>query len=97
MRKTIEKIYCDICHCENTHNDINSQKLSVIFVTEQTEGYSCNPYLSIEKLDICPNCFNKILDGNMVFAKGAQECNKYYFKGLKEEENEWGRTKGIDK
>ena len=48
MRKTIEKIYCDICHCENTHNDINSQKLSVIFVTEQTEGYSCNPYLSTE-------------------------------------------------
>lgn len=83
MKETIAttNLYCDICKKQiNTDNQEKfNHELTVIFTTEQTEGYSVKPYLRTQKLDICPECMNKILEGNMVFAKGAQGINEYYF------------------
>ena len=72
MKKTIEKIYCDICgaECENA-KQIN---YPVVFCTEQTEGRSCTPYISNEKIDVCNNCCEQILK---VSAWGAQGYNTY--------------------
>ena len=79
MKKIIEEIYCDICH-EKANNH---KKIQVIFITEQTEGYKCEPYIDEDHnylLDLCDKCLKRILDGNYVFASGAQGYNDYYFK-----------------
>ena len=77
MKEVIENFYCDICHKKATTH----KTLQVIFTTEQTEGRPCTPYLSYpETLDLCDDCLGKIMNGNYVFASGAQGYNDYYFK-----------------
>lgn len=71
---------CDICADEIAQKNVKERVFQVIFTTEQTEGRSCKPYLSQVQLDICPNCMEKILNGEAVYADGAQGCNDYYFK-----------------
>ena len=72
MKKTIEKFYCDICgaECEN----VKQINYPVIFHTDQTEGRSCNPYISNQNIDACNNCCEKILK---LSAVGAQGYNQY--------------------
>lgn len=72
MKKTIEKFYCDICgaECESA-KQIN---YPVIFRTDQTEGRSCNPYISNQNIDVCNNCCEQILK---LSAVGAQGYNQY--------------------
>jgi hypothetical protein len=74
-----EIIKCDIKDCKNT-TKVKALRIHVIFTTDQTEGRSKSPYLSLEEFDICENCYNKILSGKMIFAFGAQGYNTYYFK-----------------
>ena len=74
MKTIIES--CDLCKKET---EIKEENIQVIFITEQTEGRSITPYLSLEKFDICENCMDKILRGNYVFGYGAQGHNSYYF------------------
>lgn len=72
---------CDIC--DNLIEDKKEKfrkTIQIIFKNEQTEGYPCKPYLSNDTIDICDNCYEYILEGNYLFGKGAQGCNKYYFK-----------------
>lgn len=78
MKTTI--INCDIKDCTNVSNREEPLELDVIFTSEQTEGRSCPPYLSSEKVDLCPQCINKVLEGNYIWANGAQGHNTYYFK-----------------
>lgn len=78
--KEIKEITCDVCSIiikSDTHKATN---LSVVFTTEQTEGRSTEPYLSLVKIDICPTCMKSILLGKMLFAHGAMGFNQYYFK-----------------
>lgn len=75
MKEVIEKYFCDICKKET--NNITTKTIQVIFQTEQTEGRNCKPYLSNVNLDICPECFKKILNGKAVLAWGAQGYNEY--------------------
>ena len=78
MKEVIENVYCDICH-ERANNH---KKIQVIFTTNQTDGYKCEPYIDegTRPLDLCDKCLKRILDGNYVFASGAQGYNNYYFK-----------------
>lgn len=76
MEKTITKIYCDVCQQETNNKKIDIQ---VIFLTEQDEGRCVKPYLCNEKLNLCDNCMNTILDGQYIFAEGAMGCNRYWF------------------
>ena len=78
-RTKIEIVKCDIKDCGNEKNVVNIT-MKVVFVTEQTEGRSCKPHLCDETFDICKECLNKVLDGKMIFAYGAQGYNTYYFK-----------------
>ncbi len=77
MKKTI--ITCDIEKCNNDFL-VETKDIQVIFTTDQTEGRSCTPYLSNEKVDICVDCLIKVLEGNYIWANGAQGHNTYYFK-----------------
>ena len=71
-------VSCDVCgDTKHTKTEIC---LDVIFTTEQTEGRGSAPYLSNQKMDICPTCLSRILEGNYLFAHGAQGHNTYYFK-----------------
>jgi hypothetical protein len=79
MKKEIT--YCDVCEKEAK---ITTKLVSVIFTTDQTEGRSCQPYLVTDRIDICKDCDKKILDGNFLYAHGAQGHNTYYFKELTE-------------
>ena len=72
-----ELYFCDICKKEAPYPDTS---LQVIFITEQTEGNSCNPHLDTVTIDLCNHCMQTILDGNYVFASGAQGSNEYFFK-----------------
>ena len=76
MRKTIEKIYCDICGAEC--DKVKEINYPVIFHTEQTEGRSCAPYISNTKIDVCTECCKKILK---LSATGAQGYNHYEMVG----------------
>ncbi len=72
--------YCDIC--EKEADIMNPDyKLQVIFTTEQTEGRAVpHPYLQIAIMDICSRCLNRVLQGEAIWAHGAQGYNTYYFK-----------------
>ncbi len=72
MKRTIEKFYCDICgiECE----DVKHINYPVIFHTDQTEGRTCNPYISNQNIDVCNKCCEQILK---LSAVGAQGYNKY--------------------
>lgn len=71
-----EMHFCDICFKEK---EIENRVIQVIFTTEQTEGRSCEPYLSPQKIDICKECLDKVLKGNYIWGHGAQGNNSYYF------------------
>jgi hypothetical protein len=75
MKKQI--IECDICKVVSQKSFIE-EKLPIIFHTEQNEGRSCEPYLEFLKLDVCANCYQKILKGYAIHAEGAQGYNSYY-------------------
>lgn len=72
---------CDICKNEYEKDKIRIEtRIQIIFTTEQTEGRGVSPYLTDKKIDICDVCFERILNGQAVFANGAQGCNTYYFR-----------------
>ena len=88
--KIIKYTYiCDVCKTvmderevrnEGTTSDtIKKQSVSVVFTTEQTEGYPCKPHFESEALHICDKCLDRMLSGDQLFAKGAQGNNTYYF------------------
>lgn len=68
----IEKCICDVCKKEV--EKITTVNYPVIFHTDQTEGRSCSPYISQEKLDLCNECTERIL---MLDGWGAQGVNSY--------------------
>lgn len=72
-----ETIFCDIC--EKEISNAKAKEIQIIFTTDQTEGRSCEPYLSNQVIDICKDCMDKVLKGNYIFAHGAQGYNTYYF------------------
>jgi len=76
MKKEI--FNCDVCGLEG--DVIIKKDIQVIFTTDQTEGRSIEPHLSMEKIDICKSCLNKVVQGNYLWGYGAQGYNKYYFK-----------------
>lgn len=89
MEKTVHTTTCDICkkqECiENGLNvaimrQIHPRKVQVIFTTDQTEGRSHKPYLTLETPDICSDCYKRILKGEALYGAGAQGYNEYWFK-----------------
>lgn len=88
MRKKITIVNCDVCKSEilKEERDVDlvlAPGFQTIFITEQTEGSSCKPYLYMSHLDLCNNCNNKLLEGNYIWGHGAQGHNTYYFKDKK--------------
>lgn len=76
-KKTI--VYCDVCGIDNDGAKVwEKYKMDVIFTTEQTEGRSCEPYLSDEQLDICENCIRRVIHNRKyIIASGGQGHNTY--------------------
>ena len=77
-----EKIYCDIKNCKNEIPNVKNytkKQLDIIFTTEQTEGRPTKPYLTRENLDLCDNCYEKVLRENYIYGSGAQGYNEYKF------------------
>ena len=70
---------CDITGCKKdvVHRTI---LLQIIFTTDQTEGRSTEPYLTHETLDVCADCYERILQGDSVFGSGAMGHNTYRFR-----------------
>ena len=75
----IETYRCDIDNCNNDVDTIG-MSVQVIFTTDQTEGRPTINHFSTDKLDLCNDCKGRLLNGNYIFAHGAQGCNTYYFK-----------------
>ena len=72
MREMIESIKCDLC--TNEMNEQKTIKYPVIFTTDQTEGKTCEPYISMQELDICVDCQKKVLK---ITGYGAMGNNLY--------------------
>lgn len=76
MKKEI--ISCDI---QGEHNGkISSYKnMTVVFVTEQNEGRTCEPYFDKVDIDICEDHLGNLLQNRvMITAEGAMGYNKYF-------------------
>lgn len=80
MILTTTTIFCDVCKKPDAKPRGDRQNFQVIFTTDQTEGRSREPYLSMERVDLCDECYAKVLDGNGLFGSGAQGHNQYWFK-----------------
>ena len=73
MRRKIEleEVTCDICHKVKPCLQVD---YPVVFLTDQTEGRPCKPYIATQSLDICPECATGSLS---ITALGAQGHNCY--------------------
>lgn len=76
-----EIITCDVC--KSSEKVIENKSMQVIFHTDQTEGRSVKPYLSIEQFDVCEKCIDTVLKGNYIHGDGAQGYNNYSFAKIK--------------
>lgn len=74
MKKEITIYTCDICKSEIPKDTLTVVTYPVRFITEQTEGRPCEPYISPTKLDLCPHCLRKVIK---IEACGAQGYNTY--------------------
>lgn len=72
MTVVITKRICDVC--KNEVKSVTEVDYPVIFHTEQTEGKSCSPYISKQRLDLCDKCAEKVL---MLHGWGAMGINRY--------------------
>lgn len=74
MRKEVrtELVKCDICGKED--KSCVSINYPVMFFSDQTEGRSCEPYISQEVIDVCDSCIKKII---RVKGYGVQGHNNY--------------------
>ena len=77
-----ETYFCDVCE-KQVPAKLEEKKIQVIFHTEQTEGRGVKPYLSDQKIEICDDCYGKILKGNYLHGTGAMGYNKYGFRDAK--------------
>lgn len=66
---------CDICGAG--FSEQRSVDVPVLWVTEQDEGRSCDPYYGVETLDLCEACADRV---HVVEARGAMGCNTYRFR-----------------
>ena len=69
---------CDIDSCNNS--DVKHETLQIIFTTHQNDGHGRNPYLDTKTIDICTSCYQRVLQGEAIYAAGAQGHNEYWFK-----------------
>ena len=87
--KITKKYICDICGEEYTEKDYSEGRnaknpnckirryssFPVIFITNQTDGSTCKPYIDYQDLDLCNKC---ALDALNIYAQGAQGYNKFW-------------------
>jgi hypothetical protein len=71
---TITKCTCDLCQ---EPAKFLQQPVPVAFLTEQTEGRPCKPYLTTTAIDLCDGCLQRIVDSYPLTAYGAQGYNTY--------------------
>lgn len=64
--KNVQIKVCDLCPNEK---EIRTVRVPVKWTTEQNEGRCVEPYITIDEIDICPSCLEKI---TRVTAHGAQ-------------------------
>ena len=76
----IIKYVCDICPTEIKEKQ--QESIPVVFTTEQTEGRSCKPYLTIKSLHICDACKQKIINETPLIGSGAQGCNEFKWQNV---------------
>lgn len=90
MAKEVNISYkCDVCKSVFTEEEYNEGKkishfdqFPVIFRSDQTEGRPCEPYISLEKIDLCRSCALKSVN---LIGYGASGCNTYVMAKSKED------------
>lgn len=88
MEKTIKQRFCEIC---KRNRDVCQLKMPVLFLTEQTEGRSVDPYLSEETVDVCLECIPKVIK---VHGAGAMGYNEYGLIETKDQFNNFNSERG---
>lgn len=56
------------------------EPIGVVFITNQSTGRNCEPFLTIEHMYICDSCRNEIISGKQLFGSGANGFYHYWFK-----------------
>lgn len=54
--------------------------IPVVFSNNQDDGVNCSPYFSYNTLDICPECYERLLSEYPIKGIGMQGNNSYEFK-----------------
>lgn len=62
---------------DKTINPWPTETLTVKFLTEQNEGTVCKPYFDTVTIEMCPECYEKLLSTWPISAYGAQGYNNY--------------------
>lgn len=86
-KETVKKLTCDLCKCEVFSTDANYDKwveltTPVRFDCSQNDGYPTLPYLSVQTLDMCPECQERLVDEWPILGHGAMG---YFLYKIKEE------------
>lgn len=71
-----------ICTCDMCGGDAKNEKrrIPVTFLSEQTEGKYCKPYLTYADMELCDTCYEIVIDKQPVVGIGAQGYNRYSWK-----------------
>ena len=80
-----KSIICDCCKKEKPTQKV---KYPVLFLTEQTEGRSVDPYISYQELDLCKECIRLTV---CISGTGAMGYNEY--KSLNHNSTVWNDFK----
>lgn len=54
-----------------------NKEFNAKFVTNQNDGFWSSPYFDVVELDICPECYKKLLENWPIVTKGTQGHNEY--------------------
>ena len=80
-RRSIEILTCDLCHRSSTDADEKSLDIKSRSVwvkhTDSSDGSfcDCEPYYVLDRLDVCKDCFNKIV---VVADNGFRDHHDYH-------------------
>lgn len=69
---TTTTLTCDLC--KNEVSELETIKYPVVFITEQTEGRSSEPYIDYKQIDLCEDCMKKSLK---IIGMGCQGYNTF--------------------
>lgn len=78
MVKVISTKYvCDLCKIEhNEEKELVNVPVLQRHYCDDTEGRSCEPYITVDRMDLCPSCMDLVCNVNVGFRGSNVELRR---------------------